>query len=252
MAELDQKRKKLKKIRVIFPDGTVFCYSSVKQTFLETLKKIGPEKLSKVNLEVCHLPAFSQQVYSLYKDFMEPIGGGWYVNTQGDTRVRYAQLVSINKQLGLGLTIDLSEDFVGAKVARGSRGLTLLEVTFPDNTVIGEESTTDTFLQCIWHLGIENVRKLNLKQGGKDLITMHNEYKGQVQVDQNRWLFVPGAIKDKVKILRVIGAMLHIGLIIDYISSTEGKGYKRIGDKHSHIKELEQLKHQADSEKNKY
>lgn len=176
----------LKKIRVRFPDGTVYCYSSVKETFLETLKKIDPKKLYEVKLEVCHLPMFTRLVkgtaYELYKDFMEPIGNGWYVNIQGDTYNKYVQLKNISEQLGLGLEIDLSEDFKGEKVARGSKGMAVLEVTFPDHTVIGEENTNETFMQCIWHLGIDNVRKLNLKHGGKDLITSSKLYRGKYKL----------------------------------------------------------------------
>lgn len=176
----------LKKIRVRFPDGTVYCYSSVKETFLETLKKIDPKKLYEVKLEVCHLPMFTRLVkgtaYELYKDFMEPIGNGWYVNIQGDTYNKYVQLKNISEQLGLGLEIDLSEDFKGEKVARGSKGMAVLEVTFPDHTVIGEDNTNETFTQCIWHLGIDNVRKLNLKHGGKDLITSSKLYRGKYKL----------------------------------------------------------------------
>lgn len=232
MKEL-QERAKPKKIRVRFPDGTVYCYSSVKETFLATLRKIGPRKLSCVDLEVCRLPMFSRTIYDLYKDFMEPVGDGLYVNIQGDTYNKFAQLKNIDKQLNLGLEIDMSEDFKGERVARGSKGMTVLEVTFPDHTVIGEENTNETFMQCVWHLGIDNVRKLNLKHGGKDLITSAKLYHGQVQVDVNRWLVVPGALKDKVKLLRVMGLMLHIKLDITYFSSNETKPYKKIGSKNA-------------------
>lgn len=66
-----QERAKPKKMRVRFADGTVFLYASVKKTFIETLKKIGSDRLNQVKLEVCHLPMFSQTVYENYKDFME-------------------------------------------------------------------------------------------------------------------------------------------------------------------------------------
>ena len=234
-------RAKPQKLRVTFPDGTIYCYSSVKETFLETLRKIGASKLSKVKLEVCHLPMFTKTQYELYKDFMEPVGDGLYVNIQGNTYNRYSQLVSINNQLNLGLQIDLSSDIKGERIARGSKGMAVLEVTFPDHTVIGEESTSETFMQCIWHLGIDNVRKLNLKQGGKDLITAAKLYKGQVQIDENRWLVIPGSLKDKVKILRVIGLMLHIKMDITSFSTSESKSYKRIGSQKSHRKEVKEL-----------
>lgn len=222
-------RAKLQKLRVTFPDETIYCYSSVKETFLETLRKIGASKLSKVKLEVCHLPMFTKTPYELYKNFMEPIGDGWYVNTQGNTYNHYSQLVNINHQLNLGLQIDLSSDIKGQRVSRGPRGMTVLEVTFPGHIVIGEENTGDTFMQCIWYLGIDTVRKLNLKHGGKDLITSTKLYKSQVQIDENRWIVIPTSLKDKVKILRVISVMLHIKMDIVSFSTSESKSYKRIG-----------------------
>lgn len=242
-------RAKPKKLRVRFPDGVEFCYSSAKETFLETLRKIGGRRLSAVKFEVCHLPMFSKTVYELYKDFMEPVGDGWYVNTQGDTYNKYVQLKTINEQLNLGLEIDMSENFKGQRVSRGSKGMAVLEVTLPDHTVIGEENTTDTFMQCIWHLGVDNVRNLNLQHGGKDLITTAKLYRGQVQVDVDRWLVVPAALKDKVKILRVISAMLHIKMDITFFSTSEGKSYKRIRSikKQEEKKEEEQVKfHRGD------
>lgn len=227
-------RAKPKKLRVTFPDGTMYCYSSVKETFLATLRKIGADRLSRVKLEVCHLPMFSQEAYKLYENFMEPIGNGWFVNTQGDTSNHYAQLVNISNQLDLGLQIDMSSDIKGESVSRGAKGMAVLEVTFPDNTVIGEENTVETFMQCIWHIGVDAVRNLNLKHGGKDLITTTNLYKGQVQIGENRWLIVPGALNDKVKILRVIGLMMHMKMDIVAFSTSEKKPYKRIGNKNSH------------------
>lgn len=107
MDEPRKGRAKSKKLRVRFPDGVEYCYSSSKETFIKTLRKIGGAKLSRVKLEVCHLPMFSKEVYERYQDFMEPIGDGWYVNTQGDSYTKFMQLKVINEQLNLGLMIDL-------------------------------------------------------------------------------------------------------------------------------------------------
>ena len=239
-------RAKSKKLRVRFPDGVEYCYSSSKETFLETLRKIGGVKLSRVKLEVCHLPMFSRDVYELYKDFMEPIGDGWYVNTQSDTYTKFLQLKVINGQLHLRLEIDMSEDFKGKRIHRGPKGMCVLEVTFPDHTVIGEENTAETFMQCIWHLGIDDVRKLHLQHSGKELITTAKLYEGQVQIDVDRWLVIPSALKGKVKILSVISIMLHIKMDITSFSTNEEKSYKRIGNKNRH-KKIEEEKYKTKS-----
>ena len=48
-----------------------------------------------------HLPLISQEIYPRFKEWMKPIGEGWYVNTQSDSDQKYMQLVSIKQQLGL-------------------------------------------------------------------------------------------------------------------------------------------------------
>lgn len=211
-------RSKRQKLRVTFPDGEVICYTSSKKTYVETLKKIGADKVKDVYIEICHLPLFSQTIYPQYKGDMASIGDGWYVNLRGGTTNRYAQLKVISEKLNLGLQVDMSDDFKGETIHRGPKNLCVLEVTLPDGTTIGEKNSADTFMQCIWSLGIDKVRKLNLKHGGHDLITTAKLYPNQVQVDTDRWLIVPGAIKDKVKILTVIGAMLHVKLDITSFS----------------------------------
>ncbi|MCI1684357.1 MAG: hypothetical protein LKI87_02290 [Prevotella sp.] len=217
MDESRRERAASKKLRVVFPDGDVICYTSATETFVETLKKIGPDALEKVKMVVCHLPMISREVYPRFKEYMRPIGGGWYVNTQGDTANKYMQLASIAQQLGLELTIDVSSDFKGQRVHRGSKGMPILEVTFPDGTTIGDASTLDTFLQCVWKIGIDKVERLKLEYGGKPVITTDKEFNGQIQVDNNKWLLVPGSTKDKVKLLKVINIMLHLQLKVFYL-----------------------------------
>ena len=39
----------------------------------------------------------------------------------------------------------------------------------------------------------------------------------QVQIDSNRWIIVPNTTKEKVRLLRVIGAMLHVKMDISVI-----------------------------------
>ena len=206
-----------KKLRVCFPDGTIFCYTSVKETYVQTLMKIGTGILQQTDLEIGHLPIFSKEVYPKYKKWMEPIGDGWYVNTQSDTDQKYRQLYTISQQFGLDLTIDMSADLKGERVSRGSRNIAVLEVTFNDGTVIAEENTTETFMQCIWKIGIGEIQRKNITYGGNTLITDIQKYKGQVQVDADKWLIVPGPIKDKVKVLKVIGVMLNVKMDIFFL-----------------------------------
>lgn len=212
-----RERSKPKKMRVCFPDGTIFCYASVKETFVQTLVKIGTEKLQNIKMEIGHLPIFSKEIYPKFKDWMVPIGNGWYVNTQSDTDQKYRQLYIICQQLGLDVVIDVSADFKGEKVYRGRKNIAVLEVSFDDGTIIAESNTADTFIQCIWKIGINNIQKKNVTYDNKQLITNSKLYNGQVQVDSDKWLVIPSSTKNKAKILKVVGIMMNIKMDIFYL-----------------------------------
>lgn len=215
--KLQRERNAPLKLRVCFPNGETICYSNAKKTFVETLKRIEKKELEQIVLEMCHIPLISQKIYPQYKKYMCSINEGWYVNTQSDTPTKYRQLSIINEQLNLGLVIDMSEEFKGERVQRGKKNIVVLQVTFPDGTVIGELNTLETYLQCIWKLGIDKIRQAKLEYGGKPLVTLTKQYNTQVQIDTNRWITVPNSPKDKAKILKVIGIVLQQKLEIIYI-----------------------------------
>ena len=127
------------------------------------------------------------------------------------------RLKSISEKLNLGLIIDKSDDFKGEKVSRGSKGVSFLQVSFPDGTVIGESNTTETFFETVIKIGIERVERLNLTHNKKNLITSSQQYNSQVQIAKDKWLVIPASTKDKVKMLNVMNVVLHLGIKIEYI-----------------------------------
>lgn len=151
---------------------------------------------------------------------MKPVCGGWYVNTQSDTTNKYMQLRAINDQLALGLSIEIGTDFDTEKrldKEKRSRTRDKLLVKFPDGEFVANDSTLDTFLETIWKLGVEDITRRHLSWGGKELITNAKVVNSQVQIDANRWIVVPNTTKDKAKLLRIIGIMLHVHLEINII-----------------------------------
>ena len=52
---------------------------------------------------------------------------------------------------------------------------------------------------------------------GKPIITYAKVYNGQVQVDKDKWLIVPGQTKDKYKMLSFINMMMRLGLEINIL-----------------------------------
>lgn len=96
---------------ITLSDGKVLCYKSATMTFVEALQKIDVDKLNEVKLESYHLPLISKEIYPRFKNWMKPLGNGWYVNVQSDSDQKYMQLVSIAQQLGQDWKIEVGSDF---------------------------------------------------------------------------------------------------------------------------------------------
>lgn len=210
-----QPRSRKKLLRVTFPDGEVICYKSATTTMIATLKKIGAGRFSQIKLELCHLPLLSKEVYPRFEKDMKPVCDGWYMNAQSSSDSKYMQLKAISKQFKLGLKIEQGEDFDTTEETKKEsryKSKDKLMVKMPQGDFIVGSSVMETFLLTICHLGIENIKKKDLIWGGRPLVTNKKISSNQVQVGQDWWLTVPSTTRDKVKVLRVIGAMLHVNI----------------------------------------
>ena len=220
MEKVIRERNKKRMLRVSFPKGKVICYKTVITTYIETLKEIGVDNLQKVNLEISHLPLFSQTIYPQFKDKMMPLNDGWYVNTCSSTSEKYMQLKSISNQLNLNLEIELGYDFISIeenrKISNKAPKSNLL-VKFPDGEYVAEPSSLDTYLQTIWKIGIDRIQRTGVEYGRKSLITFSKMYNGQIEVGKSQWLLAPGTTKDKYKVLDLINATLRLNLQITII-----------------------------------
>lgn len=214
--EIKSQRNRKKLIRVTFPDGNVFCDKSPVYTFMQTIKHIGIEKVVALNMEICHVPLISKEVYPKYKDWTKELGDGWFVMLQSDTEQKFRLLISINTQLGLNLRLEYDNDLATLSSDIKNKGSkkerACLLATFADGTLIGKERTVETYIAIIEHIGIEKVSKANIVVTGKPLLSSSREYKNQQKLDNGQWLLVPNTIKDKYKTLRVIAAMTHVKL----------------------------------------
>lgn len=220
MEETMRCRAKKKLIRVTFPNGKTICYNNPTDTMVAVLVEIGPDKFQSIKLELCRLPLMTKNPYPRYEEWMKPVCEGWYLNSQSDSETKYMQLRSINEQLNLDLKIELGTDFeTQSKIKRTNkcRAKDKLLVKFPDGEFIANNNALDTFLETIWKLGVEDIKRKHLTYSNSELITTTKVLNSQVQIDEHRWIVVPNTTKDKVKLLRVIGAMLHINLEITLI-----------------------------------
>ena len=217
MDENVRQRKLRRLLRITLPDGKVLCYKSATMTFVEALQTIGAERFQEVKLESYHLPLISQEIYPRFKDWMKPIGEGWYVNTQSDSDQKYMQLVSIKQQLGLDWKIEVGSDFTPSddKVPqRKKREAQRLMVKFPDGTCICEANPVNTFVHAIEKIGVETLMRKGAQYSGKPLITPTKQYNGQIEIGDKRWLVIPPQTKDKLKTLKIISATMRLNLEI--------------------------------------
>lgn len=220
MEEVKRGRAKKKLLRVTFPNGKVLCYKNTTETMIATMQELGVDIMSKVKIELCHLPLLSKEIHPKYKEWMKPVCDGWYLNTQSNSDSKFLQLNAINEQLSLGLTVELGDDFEtqdNPNKERRTKTKDKLLVKFPDGQYFANNSATDTFLEVIWEIGVDKIKQKEMSWCGKPLITTSKMFNGQVQIDNQRWIIVPNTTKDKVKLLRVIGAILRINMEITSI-----------------------------------
>lgn len=220
MEEVKRGRAKKKLLRVTFPSGKVICYKSTTDTMVAVLQELGEDVISKIELELCHLPIVSKEIYPKYRKWMKPICDGWYINTQSNSDSKFLELKSINDQLSLNLKLELGADLDAEDKPdkeKRTKSKDKLLVKFPDGQHFANNSTLDTFLEVVWEIGIDNIKRKDLSWGGNPLITTSKMFNYQVQVDSQRWIIVPNSTRDKIKLLRVIGAMLHINMEISTI-----------------------------------
>ncbi len=216
-----RQRAKKSLLRVTFPDGKVICHKSATMTFIEALVTIGSSNFENITTENCHLPLLSKEIYPKFKDWMKPVCDGWFVNAQSDTGQKYMQLMSIKSQLNLNIEVEIGTDFITSDekiVQKTKKRDNKLLVKFPNGEYIGGENPINTFLDTIWTIGVDEIKRKELEYCGKPLITFAKLYNGQVQVGENRWLTIPSQTKDKLKMLRVISLALRLNLEVSIIN----------------------------------
>ena len=102
---LSHKKSKLRvKIRVIFPDKISIVHNKVADTFVETIKKIGPENVKKLGIYCAGIPIVSDKKDDLYQQ--RSIPPNFYVMVNSSTSDKLKQLHEINERLKLGIKIE--------------------------------------------------------------------------------------------------------------------------------------------------
>ena len=205
--EFARRRGKQEKIRVTFTDGTVICYKRVLETFMEVVRKVGPERVAPLGIEARHQPLVSQEQIKMFGDNSKPLDDKWFVITESDTAQKYMQICSISEQLNLGLKIEKAESFdtydeTQRPVVRKAKSP--LTVTFPDGEVFSEYAPRDTYVKAIAKIGPERLAQKGLECMGYQIVTRFHKYQNQVEVAKNQWITINTATADMVKTIRYI------------------------------------------------
>lgn len=209
-----RQRAKRKRIKISFADGTEFCDSNATTTMIQTIEKIGVERVAALGLEVCHVPLVAQEVNQKYASWTKSMSNGWFLLAQSDTKQKYMQLKSIIAKLSIEANVELGDFDAISATSHTRKGDTRkkkaqLSVTLPNGMVLQGENPQHTYVMVINHIGLERIKKTNIKIGGSPITTPHKKYNGQVKLDSGEWLTVPVTVKDKYKILRVISSLTH-------------------------------------------
>lgn len=209
-----RQRAKRKRIKISFADGTEFCDSNATTTMIQTIEKIGVERVAALELEVCHVPLVAQEVNQKYASWTKSMSNGWFLLAQSDTKQKYMQLKSIIAKLSIEANVELGDFDAISATSHTRKGDTRkkkaqLSVTLPNGMVLQGENPQHTYVMVINHIGLERIKKTNIKIGGSPITTPHKKYNGQVKLDSGEWLTVPVTVKDKYKILRVISSLTH-------------------------------------------
>ena len=213
-------RASRKKLRVTFPDGTVYCDKSSTQTMIKTIEHIGTERVMALGMECCHIPLISDKIFPRYEMWTKPIGNGLYIFTQADTEQKCHQLLSMKIQLNLDMKIEMGDDFIATSsdgISGSKKKKSILTAKFSDGVTVKSSNINEAYIRVISHIGIEKIEKAKISISGKELITPSQKYNNQQQIYTGQWLIIPNLAKDKYKTLRVIAAMTHVKLEISLV-----------------------------------
>lgn len=206
-----KQRSQEKRIRVTYPDGSSICCRHAVHTIIKVLQKVGPERFSEINIQVCHRPLISQRCFYRLKSNLVSICDGWYFYNMPLFEVKLNQIREINRQLNLGLVIDYGEDLEVTDSYEVERKVETrhVKVTFPDGEVAEYKSPRNVLLHCINKLGVDKIARREILWHNRPLLTYAKLYRNQEQVDQSRWINIPQTVKDAYVLLNHI--LLYIG-----------------------------------------
>ena len=95
-------------ISVLFPDGTIIHRKNAADTLVDTIKRIGPERVATLKIPLNKDFLVSRNKHIKYPAQSCSVGNGLFVNTQSCTDKKIEMLEDVSARLNLGLVITKS------------------------------------------------------------------------------------------------------------------------------------------------
>ena len=94
-------------LRVTFPKGLVIAEPTARKTFVDTIERVGLQRVRKLGLTLCKVPLVSNTQDKKYNISQIPVEDGLYVMTHSSTKQKAQILEKISDQLHLGLKVEI-------------------------------------------------------------------------------------------------------------------------------------------------
>ena len=101
-------RQKRYILKVTFPDGRVSCHRIVWKTMNDVIRYAGRERVQQLGIMVAGLNLVSSELHELerYRAAQKEVAPGLYVYGHTNTNTKYEQILTISRQLDLGLKVE--------------------------------------------------------------------------------------------------------------------------------------------------
>ena len=230
-----------KGMKVTFRDGTVIWHRQAIDTFIETLRKIGLERIPEVDIK--HGGGFNL----VGKEKREPVPGriwqhecdGWFIYSNMSNSVKADDLRIISDYFNLGLVIeegkpsnDTTNMPESPSVQDAPSDAILItqqnihEVKGRDmritvnGKVFQERNAIQTFIEVLKNIGLDEVAKVGIMCAGYNLVDSRqrlDDGKRWQQREGNKWVYVYFSNETKAAYLMQIADVLKVNVRIEAI-----------------------------------
>ena len=220
-------RKKTHFLRVTFSDGRVLQHRNSARTFAKVIEECYPDLITEMSIMAAGVNIVSTKLSDKYSGAQIPIcNGEYYVMTNLSTSAKCDVLEQIDNELGLDykaelIPIEEFEDSDAFVCDLPSASRKRIRVTFTNGKMIQNIQVQQTLVDVVVYATPEKVLTLDLKIGGKHIITNDasevngkNKYK---DVGNGYYVNTGSSTHDKYVQIKKISEELNLGLSVELI-----------------------------------